>query len=222
VRRDRPRTEGLAAQNATNPPTLLARVEQVPLEAAAAERTRSATQAFQDTRWRRHKRMAFGLGSLAGFLAGNANATWGVAFGFPVINDMGLFLAVLAVAVAPVVEESAKLLPLLLLRAEEGAVYDPHGWLILGALSGLGFTLLEALTYGLTIAPLSPGLAGYNVLFRLLFPLHAITASVSGYAYGRYRATRKASVLLLGLGAAMAMHMTWNLWQVLGGTGVSP
>lgn len=125
------------------------------------------------------------------------------------------------VVVAPLVEEPTKAVVLLLVlqsrrfdNATDGFVY--------GAAAGLGFGMTENLLYFVTAAkaaewaPLEGTLAWLTtVAARTFFSavMHAAASALVGAALGsvRFRPTwTRVPAAALGLGAAIAMHATWN------------
>lgn len=178
---------------------------------------------FHARRWRKHKGFALLVGALAGGLAGYANTTLGLTLGLPfALYSKTAFYAFLVVLVAPVVEEHVKLFSLLLLRAEEQASYSPRRWLVLGALSGIGFGLAEAALYWQAIAPQSLTAANLNLGTRLLMtvPFHGLAVTASSYGYGLYRAKGSLAPLVRGLSVAIALHAAFNGFQMLKASGV--
>lgn len=168
-------------------------------------------------RWRRHKGFALLVGGLAGGLAGYANATIGTAVGLPfALHSEQAFLLALTVLVAPFVEEHVKLFSLFLLRFEERAEYAPRRWLALGALSGIGFGIAEAILYWQMIAPESLTLANLNLLTRmsLTVPMHGLAVTASAYGYGRSRIRGDIGPLVVGLLVAILLHAAFNGLQM--------
>lgn len=181
--------------------------------------------AFHARRWKKHKWIAFLVGGLAGGLAGFANTAYGLTFGLPVaLYDEGLFILLLVAVIAPLVEEHVKILSLILLRAEEKARYTPRRWMVLGALSGAGFGVAEALLYWQAIAPLSIAAANLNLLVRafLTVPLHALTTATSGYGFGLSRLEGRVWPLARGLIVAILIHAAFNAFQTLPVLGAWP
>ncbi|MDX1610776.1 MAG: PrsW family glutamic-type intramembrane protease [Candidatus Thermoplasmatota archaeon] len=176
------------------------------------------TDRFHARRWRKHKLLALVIGALGGGLAGYANTTYGLAIGLPLVAvDPNLFLVVLVVLIAPVVEEHVKLLALVFLRSEERATYTPRRWLVLGAFAGAGFGLAEAALYWQAIAPTSLAAANLNLGMRLLLtvPMHALTVTATGYGYGLSRHDRSIKPLIQGLAVAILVHAAYNGFQIL-------
>src|SRR2546425_9740584 len=100
---------------------------------------------------RAHYLICLGLGVTVGFVAAFGE-TFYAPLAFPVlIFSQALFSIVVAVAVAPLVEEPAKSLGLLLLKEEEKLTFEIADWTILGSLSGIGFGLMENVVYALAV-----------------------------------------------------------------------
>lgn len=162
---------------------------------------------------RAHYLICLGMGATVGFVAAFGETFYG-SLAFPVlIFSQTLFSIVVAVAVAPLVEEPAKSLGLLLLKEEEKLTFEIADWTILGALSGIGFGFMENVVYAL-------GVLGYGVnvsltlfLMRglLTAPLHGITATLTGFGVGLWQKSGNARLLLIPLIAAMVVHGSFNL-----------
>lgn len=184
---------------------------------------REPGSAFHARRWRKHKGYALLVGALAGGLAGYANTTLGATLGLPfALYSQSAFLVFVLVVVAPLVEEHVKLFSLSLLTTEEQAHYTPRRWMVLGALSGIGFGLAEAALYWQAIAPQSLLAANLNLGTRLLLtvPFHGLTVTASAYGYGLYRYRGSTAPLVKGLAVAITLHAAFNGFQVLKSTGV--
>jgi RsiW-degrading membrane proteinase PrsW (M82 family) len=142
----------------------------------------------------------------------------------PTSVDAGLFQTVF---VAPVVEESFKvlgLLPLVLARR-----WEEEDGLVLGAASGLGFAATENLLYEFNEI-LTGTVLSWAVLaiLRSLTStiLHASATSMSGWGLSKWRLATESKgaagflggffVFLLFLMAAMLMHGLFNLFASLG------
>ena len=162
---------------------------------------------------RAHYLICLGMGATVGFVAAFGESFYG-ALAFPVlIFSQTLFPIVVAVAVAPLVEEPAKSLGLLLLKEEEKLTFEIADWTILGSLSGIGFGFMENVVYAV-------GVLGYGVnvsltlfLMRglLTAPLHGITATLTGFGIGLWQKSGNARLLLIPLIAAMVIHGSFNL-----------
>src|SRR5713101_1066985 len=162
---------------------------------------------------RAHYLICLGMGATVGFVAAFGESFY-APLAFPVlIFSQALFSIVVAVAVAPLVEEPAKSLGLLLLKEEEKLTFEIADWTILGSLSGIGFGFMENVVYAV-------GVLGYGVnvsltlfLMRCLLtaPLHGITATLTGFGIGLWQKSGNARLLLIPLIAAMVIHGSFNL-----------
>ncbi len=162
---------------------------------------------------RAHYLICLGMGATVGFVAAFGESFY-APLAFPVlIFSQALFSVVVAVAVAPLVEEPAKSLGLLLLKEEEKLTFEIADWTILGSLSGIGFGFMENVVYAV-------GVLGYGVnvsltlfLMRglLTAPLHGITATLTGFGIGLWQKSGNARLLLIPLIAAMVIHGSFNL-----------
>jgi len=131
---------------------------------------------------------------------------------FATNEDTAMFLSVSMVA--PLVEEPAKALVLLLLyrsrqfdNATDGFVY--------GAAAGLGFGMSENFLYFASTAGEGVGAWVVVVILRTLFTglMHACATSMVGAALGWAKfstSPRRKLALPLSLLAAMGMHALWN------------
>jgi RsiW-degrading membrane proteinase PrsW (M82 family) len=161
---------------------------------------------------RAHYLICLGLGATVGFIAAFGE-TFYEPLAIPVlIFSRSLFLIVVATAVAPLVEEPAKSLGLLLLKEEEKLNFEIVDWTVLGSLSGIGFGFMENVVYAL-------GVLGYGVnvslalfLMRglLTAPLHGITTTLTGFGIGLWQKSGNARLLLIPLVAAMIIHGSFN------------
>src|SRR5205807_3290261 len=87
---------------------------------------------------RAHYLICLGMGATVGFVAAFGESFY-APLAFPVlIFSHALFSIVVAVAVAPLVEEPAKSLGHLLLKEEEKLTFEIADWTVLGSLSGIG------------------------------------------------------------------------------------
>src|SRR5712664_2792017 len=162
---------------------------------------------------RAHYLICLGMGATVGFVAAFGESFY-APLAFPVlIFSQALFSIVVAVAVAPLVEEPAKSLGLLLLKEEEKLTFEIADWAILGSLSGIGFGFMENVVYAV-------GVLGYGVnvsltlfLMRglLTAPLHGMTATLTGFGIGLWQKSGNARLLVIPLIAAMVIHGSFNL-----------
>lgn len=150
---------------------------------------------------------------------------WGAAIAAPIaseVNDLLLATEGLEQAVpsllAPAVEEIVKASALLVVHAVwRDQVDDPLDGIVYGALAGLGFAATENLGY-YTLAALqggAPGLGRALWLRGLLQGLNhaaftAATGAAIGWALGRGGRSARAAIAVVGLGAAVLVHILWN------------
>lgn len=165
-------------------------------------------------------------GLLALAVAWGAIAAVGIALGVDLVvtiaignDDSPLREAFSAVVQAPVVEELAKGLGVLIIFAIARRAFDgPVDGIVYGALVGAGFAFTENIQY-FAISFLEGGAADTSVTFfvrGILSPFaHVMFTSVTGFALG-LAARRGATVgqatgpWLLGLAGAIALHALWN------------
>lgn len=130
-----------------------------------------------------------------------------------------------AVVQAPIVEEFAKGLGVLLIFAIARRAFDgPVDGVVYGALVGAGFAFTENIQY-FAISFIEGGVEQTTVTFfvrGILSPFaHAMFTSVTGFALGlaARRGLRGGAALgpwLVGLGGAAVMHALWNGSALLG------
>ena len=162
---------------------------------------------------RAHYVICLGLGATVGFVAAFGE-TFYAPLAFPVlIFSQALFSIVVAVAVAPLVEEPAKSLGLLLLKEEEKLTFQISDWTILGSLSGIGFGFMENVVYALGVLPYGVNVSLTLFLMRglLTAPLHGITATLTGFGIGLWQKSGNARLLVIPLIVAMVIHGSFNL-----------
>ncbi len=127
--------------------------------------------------------------------------------------EASLFVT-LAVAsvVAPLIEEFSKPWGVPLVRSD---VRGPLDGLILGVTCGVGFALIENISYEFSFVLTGQDAAAVWTLGSLARGLgsimvHATGAGMIGYAYGRYRAGGSLPPIGLAYMAAVGMHSAWN------------
>lgn len=126
---------------------------------------------------------------------------------------------------APVVEELAKALGILLIFATvRRAIDGPVDGIVYGALVGAGFSFTENIQY-FAISYLDGGAGDLTATFfvrGILSPFaHAMFTAVTGFALGLavrrgVTGTRALRALLIGLLGAIALHAFWNGSALLG------
>ncbi len=162
---------------------------------------------------RAHYLICLGMGATVGFVAAFGESFY-APLAFPVlIFSQALFSIVVAVAVAPLVEEPAKSLGLLLLKEEEKLTFEIADWTVLGSLSGIGFGFMENVVYALAVLGhgVNVSLALFLMRGLLTAPLHGITATLTGFGIGLWQKSGNARLLLIPLLAAMVIHGSFNL-----------
>ena len=162
---------------------------------------------------RAHYLICLGMGATVGFVAAFGESFY-APLAFPVlIFSQALFSIVVAVAVAPLVEEPAKSLGLLLLKEEEKLTFEIADWTVLGSLSGIGFGFMENVVYALAALGYGVNVSLALFLMRglLTAPLHGMTATLTGFGVGLWQKSGNARLLVIPLLAAMVIHGSFNL-----------
>lgn len=143
---------------------------------------------------------------------------------FSLLSDADTGTILTAVIAAPLVEESAKgLLVLVVLMAARKHIDGMLDGILLGALVGLGFAMTENITYfGQVYAQDGAAQFGALVVVRSVINGlgHAVWASFTGAAIGwarerHGRGTSRVIVPMLGWGAAVLGHAIWNFCAAL-------
>ena len=122
-------------------------------------------------------------------------------------------LAVVVVAVAPIVEELAKAVILVERERRPDFTYFVDG-AVLGFATGTGFAMVENLSY----LGGAPSGAGFGLSVNRAFStslMHGTACALVGIAIGRWRFGRgrgRVVGLAGGLAAAMALHVAFNHW----------
>jgi len=159
--------------------------------------------------------IAFGFGALSTLIA-----MWGelglmadtVPLFIPFASDDPTPMAILmAVLIAPFVEELAKPIGLYFTNAEEKPNFELKEWAFLGAMAGLGFAIVENILYGATVSGSGMDTAGWLIFLRFLLPLHMIASAISGFGFGLWVKTKKAKYFIISLLIAMILHGLFNL-----------
>ncbi len=139
---------------------------------------------------------------------------WGALVAAPVSEHVTARWQLDPVATAPVVEETLKAAPLVLLAVFRMRALD---LLVYGIFSGLGFSATENVQY-MTLAAVQGGGAGLARAVYLRGFLeglnHAVFTGAAATGFGFARAARapglRALAPLLGFGAAVMQHALWN------------
>jgi RsiW-degrading membrane proteinase PrsW (M82 family) len=162
---------------------------------------------------RAHYLIAIGMGATVGGLAAFGESFY-VFSAIPLLFfGQSLFSIVVAVAIAPLVEEPSKSLGLLLLKEEEKMQFDLQSWALLGGLAGIGFGFAENVVYALSVRQFGIDISLALFLMRglLTAPLHGITATLTGFGIGLWQKTGNGRLLLMLLIPAMVIHGSFNL-----------
>lgn len=159
-----------------------------------------------------HMLICLGFGALAGFIAGWANTSYaGLVTPLYFIRP-NLFTIFVVSVIAPIVEEPLKPLGLYFLREEEKVSLRLRDWVILGTFAGLGFGLLENISYALEVS--SYGVSVAFALFGLRtfasLPVHAIATTISGFGIGLWAKTGKTGYFFKFLVVSVLIHGLYN------------
>jgi len=162
---------------------------------------------------RAHYLICLGMGATVGFVAAFGESFY-EPLAIPVlIFSQSLFPIVVATAIAPLVEEPAKSLGLLLLKEEERLNFEIADWTVLGSLSGIGFGFMENAVYALAVLGYGANVSLTLFLMRglLTAPLHGMTATLTGFGVGLWQKSGNARLLVIPLVTAMVIHGSFNL-----------
>jgi RsiW-degrading membrane proteinase PrsW (M82 family) len=122
----------------------------------------------------------------------------------------------IAIAVAPVVEEYAKYLVVRSTVYQSVEFNEPMDGIVYSTAVGLGFATLENIIYVFTSLATSPEFALQTGVIRALLsvPGHALFSSMWGYALGQAKfmaPSARPAIIAGGLIAAMISHSIFNL-----------
>ena len=163
----------------------------------------------------RHILIAFGFGMLSTLVASWASLGMmldTMVVMLPATYDGGdLMMILMAVIVAPFVEELAKPMGLYFMHAEERPDLELREWAVLGAMAGLGFMVVENFLYAFTFLTYGSGASILLLGLRFMMPLHVIATAISGYGFGLWVKTGKAKYFAGCMLAAMLLHGAFNL-----------
>jgi len=127
------------------------------------------------------------------------------------LEDADLVTIILAVMVAPFVEELAKPLGLYFVGHEERPDFNMRDWALLGAMAGLGFAVVENFLYAATVLSYGPDVSIWLLGLRFLLPLHVLATAVSGYGFGLWSKTGNAKYFAACISVSMLLHGVFNL-----------
>ncbi len=160
---------------------------------------------------------AFGLGAISGLIAG-----WG-EMGLMFNNMAIMFLeptlitVFMAVIIAPLVEEIAKPLGLYIIQGEEEPDLEIQDWIILGAVAGFGFAVLENILYAFNVLSFGPDIAASLLFLRFLLPLHMVASAIAGLGFVLWVKTKKGIYFIICLFVAMLIHALFNFTAIFVG-----
>ena len=169
----------------------------------------------------RHIAIALGFGALSTLVA-----LWGemglmadtVTLVLPfTAQDSTPVMILMAVLIAPFVEELAKPLGLYFLQAEEKPNLTLKEWTFLGAMAGLGFAIVENFMYAGNVSGSGAEASAMLMVLRFMLPLHIMASAISGYGFGLWVKTKNAKYFIYCLLAAMILHGLYNLAATLVG-----
>ncbi|MFV2071272.1 MAG: PrsW family intramembrane metalloprotease [Thermoanaerobaculales bacterium] len=127
---------------------------------------------------------------------------------------------VLASLAGPTIEELAKGAGILLVVLLTREFDNPTDGMVYGTAVGLGFAVTETVLYGIAASAANPNqptvtlivIAGRTVMTAGIHALSSATlGGFLGYAQLRRRSAAWLLLSLVGLGAAVALHTSWNL-----------
>jgi RsiW-degrading membrane proteinase PrsW (M82 family) len=155
------------------------------------------------------------LGLAAGIFAGIAEAMFVLPMSLPLTEQpTDLTFLLIAVVLAPIVEEPMKLLGSYVIIYSEKTKFKLQWWILFGLFGGLGFALLENTLY-FAVTEMSYGASAGGTVFlarmMLSLPFHLIASSVAGCGFGLYVHTKKLRYFVAFLAIAIAIHALFNL-----------
>lgn len=158
--------------------------------------------------------VAFTCGMLSTIPALIVNTAAAVMLGADSAHPTIVASLLTAAVVAPLIEEFSKPWGIFVVRDHVNSRLDG---LIFGVTCGVGFALIENISYEVSFVLSGADVAAVWTLGSLARGLgsimvHAAGAGLIGYAYGRYRVKKGSSLMVLPLAyiAAIIMHASWN------------
>lgn len=158
--------------------------------------------------------VAFTCGMLSTIPALIVNTAAAVMLGADSAHPTIIASLLTAAVVAPLIEEFSKPWGVYIVRDHVNSRLDG---LIFGVTCGVGFALIENISYEVSFVLSGADVAAVWTLGSLARGLgsimvHAAGAGLIGYAYGRYRVRRGSSFMAVPLAflAAIIMHAGWN------------
>ena len=163
----------------------------------------------------KHVLIAFGFGALSTLVASWASLALMLRT-YPVIlptsiPDTSIVMLLMAVIVAPFIEELAKPIGLYFMRAEEKPELELKEWAFLGAMAGLGFAIVENILYASSMLVYGTEPAIWLLGLRFLLPLHMIATAISGFGVGLWVKTGKTKYFAGCIFVSMLLHGAFNL-----------
>jgi RsiW-degrading membrane proteinase PrsW (M82 family) len=155
------------------------------------------------------------LGLAAGILAGIVEGLFVLPLSLPLTEqppDISFLLV--AVVLAPIVEEPMKLLGSYLIFYSEKNKFKLKWWILFGLFGGLGFALLENVLYfAVTEMSYGASVGGTVFLARMMLslPFHLIASAVAGCGFGLFVHTEKLRYFGAFLALAIIIHSLFNL-----------
>lgn len=133
------------------------------------------------------------------------------------VQELDLMVVIMAVIIAPIVEETVKPLGLYLTRKESSINLRLIDWAILGLFAGLGFKIVEDLLYIVFYFNMDFGAEGMlaGALLRIHFPTHLIATAISGFGIGLWHQTRRIGYLIIAILLAILLHGAFNLSLII-------
>jgi len=155
------------------------------------------------------------LGAAFGNLAGLYNSlflTYLVIPFSPFEEPVDLSLTILVTIIAPIAEEAVKLIPVMFLLSQEKIFLSLKGWIIMGGLAALGFSVFENFIYFLLFMNTYSFLVSLVLLlsrFMLSTPMHLSTTIIASYGVGMWH-SYGFKKYLSAIPTAIILHSLYN------------
>jgi RsiW-degrading membrane proteinase PrsW (M82 family) len=163
----------------------------------------------------RHVAIAFCFGALSTLIASWASLGLmldTLAITLPTsLQETTIVTILMAVIVAPFIEEMAKPIGLYIMQAEEKPSIELKEWAFLGAMAGLGFAVVENFLYAATVLSYGNEVSLWLLGLRFLLPLHMIASAISGFGFGLWVKTKNAKYFAACIFVSMLLHGLFNL-----------
>lgn len=163
--------------------------------------------------------LSFFLGIISGNLAGMVNLSFFTFLLVPFIGFKehsylpGISLKLLAIIVAPIFEELAKLVPVFfILSQERGYLVNINQWLALSIVAALGFSIFENITYFIVFTSLykiDTCLLLMILRYMLATPMHLSSTLVTSYGVGMWY-LYNAKIFLIFIPMGIGVHSLYN------------